>query len=151
MTTYIIVVIVVVLLSLREKEIKPSRLWVTPILFSFLMLSRIDHLDFKPISLLLYLVCLLLGLAIGVWRGKLQKVRMNPDTGKITSRGSILGIVVFLAVMLLRNLAAYWGAHSAFLSLSTAVLFISLANIFARRYIIFKKYQEMAGLSGRRV
>lgn len=147
MTEYIIVVILVVLLSFREKEIKPSRMWITPVLFTYLMLSRIGHIDVKPVSLLLYLVCIIFGLAIGLWRGKLQTVRLNPETGKITSKGSVAGTFVFLAVMLLRNLAADWGAHHTLLSLSTAVLFIPLASTFTRRYMIYVKYRQLAGPS----
>ncbi|MFF2018336.1 hypothetical protein [Paenibacillus sp. NPDC058177] len=149
MTNYVIVVILVVILNLREKEIRPSRLWITPVLFAYLMLSSVTTIDLTPGSLLVYLICIVLGLALGAWRGKLQKVRVNPDTGKITSQGSIAGIVIFLAVMLIRHLTEYWGAHHAVLSISTGLLFVSLANVFARRYFVYLKYKQLAGYSGR--
>ncbi|MFE4710170.1 hypothetical protein ACFRAM_04760 [Paenibacillus sp. NPDC056722] len=149
MTNYVIVVILVVILNLREKEIRPSRLWITPVLFAYLMLSNVTTIDLTPGSLLIYLVCIVLGLALGAWRGKLQKVRVNPDTGKITSQGSVAGIVIFLAVMLIRHLAEYWGAHHAVVAISTGLLFVSLANVFARRYFVYLKYKQLAGYSGR--
>ncbi|TCZ79302.1 hypothetical protein E0485_05400 [Paenibacillus albiflavus] len=144
MTSYLIIVAIVILLSLREKEIRPSRLWITPALFVYLAISSMKQIDLTLGSLLLYLICVVVGLAIGVWRGKLEKVRINPATGKATSQGSVAGVVIFLVVMLLRLLVGSWGAHHTLLSLSTALLFIPLGSVIARRYIIYLKYKQLA-------
>ncbi|MFF2090588.1 hypothetical protein [Paenibacillus sp. NPDC058174] len=143
MTSYIIILIVVVILSLREREIRPSRLWIMPVIFTYLAFSNVTHLDLSFGSLLLYLLCLVIGLALGAWRGMLQKVRVNPSTGKITSQGSIAGVAVFIAVLLVKVFAEYWGAHHSFLSFSTALLFVPLGSVIARRYFIYQKYRQL--------
>ncbi|MGG4495353.1 hypothetical protein [Brevibacillus reuszeri] len=143
MTSYLIIVVIVVLLSLREKEIRPSRLWITPLLFIYLAFSSMKQMDLSVGSLLLYLICLAVGLGVGAWRGKLEKVRLNSATGKVTSQGSVAGVVLFLAVMLLRLLVGNWGAHHALVFLSTALLFIPLGSVISRRYIIYLKYKQL--------
>lgn len=143
MTSYLIIVAIVVLLSLREKEIRPSRLWITPALFVYLAFSSMKEIDLTGVSLLLYLICLVVGLAVGAWRGKLEKVRINPLSGKATSQGSVAGVIIFLAVMLLRLLVGRWGANHALISVSTALLFIPLGSVIARRYFIYLKYKQL--------
>ncbi|GED71909.1 hypothetical protein BRE01_56110 [Brevibacillus reuszeri] len=143
MTSYLIIVVIVVLLSLREKEIRPSRLWITPLLFIYLAFSSMKQMDLSVGSLLLYLICLAVGLGVGAWRGKLEKVRLNSATGKVTSQGSVAGVVLFLAVMLLRLLVGNWGAHHALVFLSTSLLFIPLGSVISRRYIIYLKYRQL--------
>jgi hypothetical protein len=129
MTSYLIVLVIIIVLMLREKEIRPSRMWVTPALFVWLTFSSITQsANLTPRSLLLYLICLFVGLGFGIWRGKLEKVRFHPVSGKLTSKSSIAGVVIFMGVMLLRLLAGYWGKEHV-LSISNALLFIPLENL----------------------
>ncbi|MGD8189332.1 hypothetical protein ACQCN2_04945 [Brevibacillus ginsengisoli] len=145
MTSYFIITAIVILLMLREKEIRPSRLWITPALFVYLIFSSLTQIDLNGGNLLLYLISLVVGLVIGAWRGKLEKVQIHPVTGKATSKGSFAGVVIFLIVMLLRLLVSSWGAHHALLFLSTALLFIPLGSVIARRYVIYMKYKQLVG------
>ncbi|WP_170970844.1 DUF1453 family protein [Paenibacillus terrae] len=145
MGSYVIILVIVVFLMLKEKEIRPSRLWITPALFAYLTFSSMTGNTLTAGSFFLYSICLLVGLAIGAWRGKLDKVRIHPVTGKATSQGSIAGVILFIVVMLLRVLAGSRGAHHTFLSLSTALLFIPLGSVIARRYFIYLKYKQLLG------
>jgi hypothetical protein len=145
-SVYLIVLVIVLLRIGREKEIKPSRMWITPVLFVWLAYSSISQSpNQSATSFLLYLVCLVIGLGIGVWRGKIDKVRINPASGKTTSQSSIGSIALFMGVMLLRLLVGYWGKEHALVSLSNALLFIPLGSICARRYILYIRYQQMHG------
>jgi hypothetical protein len=143
MINYLIVVILMMLLALREKEIKASRLWILPAVFAYSILSGIGKAAITPVGILLCIVCLMIGLAAGAWRGQLMKVRIHPATGKITSKGSLASIVIFIVIMLIRQLAGMWGAHYSVLSLSTAILFIPLGNICASRYFLYLKVQRL--------
>ncbi|WP_314586813.1 CcdC protein domain-containing protein [Paenibacillus terrigena] len=146
LSIYLIVLVIILLRMGKEKEIQPSRMWITPALFVWLAYSSISHsLNLTALSFLLYLVCLVVGLGIGAWRGSMDKVRLNPSTGKVTSQSSIGGIIIFMAVMLLRLLVGYWGKEHALVSLSNALLFIPLGSICARRYVIYMKYQRLQG------
>ncbi|OAB25497.1 hypothetical protein PMSD_27475 [Paenibacillus macquariensis subsp. defensor] len=145
-SVYLIVLAIILLRIGREKEIQPSRMWITPVLFVWLAYSSISKSsNLTATSFLLFLICLVIGLGIGVWRGKADKVRMNPASGKITSQSTIVGIVLFMGVMLLRLLAGYWGKEHALVALSNALLFIPLGSICARRYVLYIRYQQIQG------
>ncbi|MGE7673607.1 hypothetical protein ACQKMV_08525 [Lysinibacillus sp. NPDC094403] len=146
MSSYLGVFIVIILLMLREKQIRPTRMWITPILLIWLACTSVISSDkLTPISLILYFICLIIGIGIGKWRGKLEKIRVNHERGIVTSQSSAAGVIVFLGILLLRLLAANWGKEHAVISLTNALIFIPLGSICARRYIIYMRYKQLTG------
>ncbi|MCR8644829.1 DUF1453 family protein [Paenibacillus sp. N1-5-1-14] len=100
---YLIVLVLILIRTGKEKEIQPSRMWITPALFAFLGFSSISQSpQLTGLGLLLDLVFLAIGIGIGVWRGSMEKVGINSSTGKITSQGTLFGTLVFIAILLLR-------------------------------------------------
>ncbi|AFU17809.1 hypothetical protein MC28_G076 (plasmid) [Bacillus thuringiensis MC28] len=55
MINYFIILAIIILLSLREKEIWSSRLWITPALFVYLIFSSMKQIDLSGGSFFLYL------------------------------------------------------------------------------------------------
>lgn len=146
MFSYFIVLVIVVMRMMREREVRPSRMWITPALFILLTLqSMVQSPNLTPTSVLLDLLCLVVGLGIGLWRGKLEKVRLHPVSGKVTSQSSVVGIIIFMSVMLLRLLAGYLGEQYSLISFSTALLFIPLGSICMRSYCVYLKFQQLQG------
>ncbi|KMY32922.1 hypothetical protein ACZ11_12635 [Lysinibacillus xylanilyticus] len=146
MSSYLVVFVVIILLMLREKQIRPTRMWITPILLIWIMCSSILNSDkLTPISFILYFICLIIGLGIGIWRGKLEKIRVNHERGIVTSQSSVAGVIVFLGILLLRLLAANWGKEHALIALTNALMFIPLGSVCARRYIIYMRYKQLTG------
>ncbi|MGE7926206.1 hypothetical protein [Lysinibacillus xylanilyticus] len=146
MSSYLVVFVVIILLMLREKQIRPTRMWITPILLIWIMCSSILNSDkLTPISFFLYFICLIIGLGIGIWRGKLEKIRVNHERGIVTSQSSVAGVIVFLGILLLRLLAANWGKEHALIALTNALMFIPLGSVCARRYIIYMRYKQLTG------
>ncbi|MFJ7979685.1 hypothetical protein ACIQ1D_05175 [Lysinibacillus xylanilyticus] len=146
MSSYLVVFVVIIILMLREKQIRPTRMWITPILLIWIMCSSILNSDkLTPISFILYFICLIIGLGIGIWRGKLEKIRVNHERGIVTSQSSVAGVIVFLGILLLRLLAANWGKEHALIALTNALMFIPLGSVCARRYIIYMRYKQLTG------
>jgi predicted permease len=146
MSSYLVVLVFIILLMLREKQIRPTRMWITPILLFWLACTSIlSSNQLTPISFILYFICLIIGIGIGVWRGKLEKIRVNHESGIVTSQSSVTGVIVFLGILLLRILAANWGKEHAVISLTNALMFIPLGSVFARRYIIYMRYKQLTG------
>ncbi|NOV04328.1 CcdC protein domain-containing protein [Paenibacillus planticolens] len=146
MNTYLIVLVILILLMVREREVRPSRMWITPALFVWLIFSNVlQKTAMTPLNLLLYVICLFVGIGIGLWRGKLDKVRIHPQSGKVTSQSSWASIVLFMGIVLLRMLAESWGKAHLLVSLSSALLFISLGSVCARRYFLFLRYKQLRG------
>ncbi|MFC9706791.1 hypothetical protein ACFTRD_01370 [Paenibacillus sp. NPDC056933] len=147
MINIVIIAVIVLLLSLREKEVKTSRLWILPAILAYWVLSSVIKTPLTVGSILLYIVFLIIGCGIGAWRVHLEQLRIHPTTGKLVSKGSLASSLLLIVVMVLRQLASQWDVHHAVVSLSSALLFLPLGSIAARRYFLYAKVQRFQGKS----
>ncbi|MDR0268815.1 CcdC protein domain-containing protein [Paenibacillus sp.] len=140
--SYIIIFILILWLSAREKTVKPGTMWIMPLLWAYIILPAIQWQTAGFATFALFALCLILGLALGVIRGKLEKMRVRQD-GSISVQGSFISILIFVGVLALRLAAEYWGKTHALVSFANALLFIPLGSVCARRYIIYQRYQAL--------
>lgn len=146
MSSYLVVLIVMILLMLREKKVRPARMWIIPILLIGITCTSILSSDkLSPRSYMLFFICLTIGIGIGIWRGKLEKIRVHHERGIVTTQSSIAGVIVFLGILMLRLLAVKWGKEHAVISLTNALMFIPLGSVCARRFIIYRRYKQLTG------
>ncbi|MGE7999554.1 DUF1453 domain-containing protein [Lysinibacillus sp. NPDC093190] len=146
MSSYLVVLLVIILIMLREKKVRPTRLWIIPILLIWITSTSILSSDnLTPKNFILYFICLTIGIGIGIWRGKLEKVRVNHERGIVTTQSTLAGVILFLGILLLRVLAENWGKEHAVIALTNALMFIPLGSVCARRYIIYKSYKQLTG------
>jgi hypothetical protein len=145
MMNIVIVAVIVLLLSLREKEVKTSRLWLLPAILAFWVLSSIAQTPLTVGNILLYIIFLIIGCGLGAWRVHLEQLRIHPTTGKMMSKGSLASSLLLIVVMMLRQLASQWDMHHAVVSLSSALLFLPLGSIAARRFFLYAKVQRFQG------
>jgi hypothetical protein len=140
--SYIVIFILVLWLSAREKTVKPKTMWIMPVLWAYIILPAIQwqSVDFATIAL--FVLCLFIGLALGVIRGKLEKMRFRQD-GSISVQWSIISILIFVIVLAIRLAAEYWGKTHALVSFANALLFMPLGSIISRRIIIYQRYLTM--------
>lgn len=130
----------------REKKVRPTRMWIIPILLIGIMCTSILSSDkLTLLSFVLYFICLIIGIGIGIWRGKLEKIRVHHERGIVTTQSSVAGVILFLGILLLRVLAAKWGKEHAVISLTNALMFTPLGSVCARRYITFMRYKQLTG------
>jgi hypothetical protein len=132
---YLIPVLLLLVLmrrSLRGRKLRAERLWLFPTLLA------------AGVALLLYedpprtmagagvlTVALAIGAAIGWWRGRFTQITIDPETHELTSRASIAGAVLIVAVFALRYaLRMEEGAISSELHVS-AVLITDAAMMLA--------------------
>lgn len=129
-------------ITLREKTLKPKTLWIMPVLWAYMILPSIRWQTVDLITIVLSGLCLILGLALGIVRGKLEKMRVRRD-GSISIQGSLLSVLILIGVLALRLAANHWGETHTLANLANALLFIPLGSICARRYTIYKRSQGM--------
>lgn len=73
---YVIVIILVVLRLGKEREINPSRMWIMPIIYVVLIGGGIlQSLQPTVAGVLLIVLCLIAGIGLGIWRGRMEIVR----------------------------------------------------------------------------
>ncbi|MWV44187.1 DUF1453 family protein [Paenibacillus sp. HJL G12] len=141
-TSYIIIIVLVLWMSGRERTVKPATMWIMPVLWASMVFPAVQWHTIDPASIGLYAVCAVVGLALGVVRGKLEKMRIRQD-GSVSVQGSMVSILIFIAVLVLRMIAEHWGQTHSLVSLANALLFIPLGSICARRFIIYQRYQAL--------
>ncbi|MDR3511316.1 MAG: DUF1453 family protein [Caulobacteraceae bacterium] len=99
----ILVLVLVVRRSLRERKLKAERLWVMPVLLLFVGGSSLVNAPPQtPLAIAVVAVGLALGAAAGWWRGRLTHITIDPATHELTSRTSPVGVLLVAGVYALR-------------------------------------------------
>jgi hypothetical protein len=124
----------------RERRLKIERLWITPTVL--LVLAALVLAPQKPPGLTMiaiYVVALVLGALAGWWRGRLTRITIDPETHEMTSRASMVGMVLILGLFVVRRLVGvYAAAHAETLHVSTlevtdALLLLAVGLVCAQR------------------
>ena len=121
-TTYFVTFLIVALIvalriwrGSRERRLRVERLWIRPAIICAVLGFSIygQPLPMTAPILLALAVATLVGLAVGVYRGRMVKVSINVDTHIFTSKTSPWGTLIFLGRMVVRIGArfALWESH----------------------------------------
>ncbi|MFC3746721.1 hypothetical protein [Paenibacillus sp. GCM10012306] len=143
MMNILIVIVIVLLLSLKEKEVNTTRLWLLPAILAYVVFTSIAQTTLTVSSMLLYILFLVIGCGIGACRAYLERIRIHPESGKIMLKGSLASSILLIVVLLLRQLVSSLDAHNTFHILSSALLFLPLGSIAARRYFLYTKVRRL--------
>jgi len=147
MTIQIVIIIVILLLmSGREKEVRPIKLLIGPmILLGILSYSFTQHVQITAMSLLVMAVFAFAGFAIGLWRGKLYKVTFDQQSGRITAASSIYGTLLFIGILLIRMAIGSFvheGGHSLII-FANALTLLPVGSMLGMRFVLLKKYMSL--------
>ncbi|WP_068614769.1 CcdC protein domain-containing protein [Paenibacillus tuaregi] len=143
---YLIVLVIILLRLGREREVRPANMWIVPALFTYMTIGTLAEThDFTAVHILMYLMGAAVGTGIGFLRGKLERFRVHPSTGNITTQSSIGSIVLFVGVILLRLLVKYMGSADMLIPIGNALLLVSLASICTRRCYVYLRYRQLQG------
>ncbi|MCY8816099.1 DUF1453 domain-containing protein [Bacillus atrophaeus] len=146
MGTYIIMLLLVILSMLREREIRPVKLGVIPLLLLWGVSSSIQPgFLSSPLHLMICGVLLIIGLAFGFSIGKMLTIRIHPENGKITSRGSIGSVILIVTILALRVCTRVLlpGDNEIFTAITHSLLFIPLGTITGRNVMLYKHYIKL--------
>lgn len=87
----------------KGRPVKPSRLWIRPaILLLLLGLVALHPPKLTPLTLGVLLGAAAAGIVVGYVMASHQALTIDPDTGKITSRMSPVGMILFLGLFVAR-------------------------------------------------
>lgn len=83
----------------RGRPLKPSRLWIRPVILSvFAALAFIHPAPITPVSLAIFVSCIAAGIGLGYLSARHQQLTLDPASGAITSKLSPIGMALFLAI-----------------------------------------------------
>ncbi|MBR0614722.1 MAG: DUF1453 domain-containing protein [Bacillus sp. (in: Bacteria)] len=147
MTIQIVIIMIILLLRTgKEKEIRPIRLLIGPlILLGTLSYSFTQHIEITAMSLLAMIVFALAGFAIGLWRGKLYKVTYDQQSGRITAASSLYGTLFFIGIILIRMTVGSIvqdGGHSLII-FANGLTFLPIGSMIGLRFILLKRYMNI--------
>jgi hypothetical protein len=146
----LLILVILVRRSLRERRVKVERLWLAPVLL--VMVAGTTLYAAPPKSLMGGLVVALglgVGAAMGWWRGRLTNVSVNPETHELTSRTSPIGVLLVAGLFVLRYALRY-GAESRSIEipggatlLTDALLLFAVGTVSAQRLEIWLRCQRL--------
>ena len=136
----VLVIGLVILRNARARNLKVERLWISPLLLLVLTATTFSQQHMPtPTMIAVDIVALALGAALGWWRGRFTKITVNPETHDLTSQASPLGMVLILAIMVIRQgVRGYATANAGVLHVSVvdvtdAFLLLAVGVVCAQR------------------
>ena len=146
----LIAVAVIVLRNARERKLTVERLWVAPaalLLLAGLGLAR--QAPPSPTRLGVEIAALGLGAAAGWWRGRLTRIAVDPATHALTSRTSPAGMLLILALFVVRYGLRTFGAenpgtlHVSAAAVTDALMLVTVGLVCAQRLEIALRATRM--------
>src|SRR5271169_2658700 len=90
-----VAIVFVIRRNLRSRRIRAETLWVIPVLLvAIAALSIAQSPPRDPLGIGALVLATLAGAVAGWWRGKLTHITLDPETGTLTGKGSVVGIVL---------------------------------------------------------
>jgi hypothetical protein len=137
----ILVIGLVILRNARARNLRVERLWISPVLLLFLTATTFSqqHVLPTPAMIAIDVAAIVIGTALGWWRGRFTKITVNPETHDLTSQASPLGMLLILAIMLIRQgVRSYATANASALHVSVidvtdAFLLLAVGVVCAQR------------------
>jgi hypothetical protein len=136
----VLIIGLVILRNARARHLKVERLWVSPVLLLVLTATTFSQQHMPtPIMIAADVAALALGATLGWWRGRFTKITVNPETHDLTSQASPVGMVLILAIMVIRQgvrgyATANAGAlHVSVVEVTDAFLLLAVGLVCAQR------------------
>jgi hypothetical protein len=150
---YVIPLVVLVLVFLRNaraRKLKIERLWIAPTIL-LVMAALVLAMQKPPGVLMLgvYVLAFGLGVLAGWWRGRLTNITIDPETHELTSKASMIGMLLILGLFVVRRLVGVYAAanaetlHVSALEVTDALLLLAVGLVCAQRLEIALRATRM--------
>lgn len=127
--------------NLRSRRIRAETLWVFPallVLIAVLSISQSPPRDAIGVAGLV--LAALAGAVAGWYRGKLTHIALDAETGALTGKGSVVGLVLILALYVGRYAVVAWARSQPALG-GTAVMAADCALLFGFATLIVSRLE----------
>ncbi len=148
--SFLIVLIIIVLLQLRERKVNKFSLMILPLFMFLITLSLVQSVIFT--SLLNFIVIILgfvMGLATGIAVGSFMEVKVDKD-GSMILKGSKIAVGLWISVILLKMYGQGVLNNTGYFNigvLSSAILMLTLGAMISRRILVYMKYRNFRKIS----
>jgi hypothetical protein len=133
--------------QLNERSRKVSVLWIMPVLMIYISYAAIVQDIFPAFyaAPLIFLSAIAIGCIIGLVRGSMVSMRLDGSNDRIIMKGSVVGLLIWGTMIVLRYTARYAlgsMADSSIIAMTlSALIVLSLSSsIFYTGYLYFRYY-----------
>ncbi|MGZ6020296.1 MAG: hypothetical protein ACXWKO_16635 [Phenylobacterium sp.] len=146
----------VILRNSRARRVRIEAMWIAPVIIVVLIGLALfgesqasGGRSFTPVTVGLDIGGVVVGSFLGWWRARFTNLTIDPATHELTSRASPLGMVVILAILILRTAVRIYAAQTNGPlgewgpPLADALLVMSVGLVCAQRLEIFLRASRM--------
>ena len=99
----ILILALVIFRNARTRKVRLERLWIGPvIILGVVALVFSQQAVPGPLAIAFDVAALALGALLGWWRGRASRFTVDPETHEVTSRASMAGMALILAIFAAR-------------------------------------------------
>ncbi|MBG9615789.1 CcdC protein domain-containing protein [Bacillus cereus] len=141
-TIGLIILILIILLQLKERELKVQRMWIAPVLIVYYTFTHVFSQHDLTLLDGLFVLLLVLGGIVGAVRAFTTTIRIDKNNGKIYAKSSYITLGIWIVVFVLRFIVTYIfkGTGQYALGLVTNGIFCFIAaDECIRRMILYLK------------
>lgn len=146
----ILILAVILLRNLRARTLRMERLWIGPATIGLMAVTMIAAAPPRtPSAIVVDIVALVFGGALGWWRGRASRFTVDPQTHVVTSRVSPAGMLLILGIVALRYGLRYvlgdqaTALHITAVDLTDAFLLLAVGVVSAQRIEWFLRARRM--------
>ena len=137
----------------RARPLRLGQLWLVPAIYAVAVVAAFAVNPPRAIGWAAALAGLVLGCALGWYRGKTVAIHVDPVTGTLSQKASPIGILILLALVMAKSAAQAGGraAHLDVAVLTDALLAMALGTFAAMRVEMYLRAKRVmrAGLTER--
>ena len=140
--SFLIIILLVIILQLRERKMKLRKLIIMPVILSIITLPMVYIEMYSIFNVAVIFAGLLIGVLMGFLISKFMEVRIDED-GSMIMKGSVVAVLIWAAIILIRvygrNEISSMGLMD--LNLLTAMfLIMAVGAMISRRIFVYWKF-----------
>lgn len=143
--SFIIVIIFLVLLQLRERRVKPLGLMIMPVFMFLISIFLVEEVLFTSLlNFFLIVGGFILGMLIGYVVASFMKVKLD-ENGNVMMKGSVVAVMIWILVIIVKFYGEQTLGSTQFINfnvLTSIFIMMTLGAMISRRIIIYKRYRE---------
>ncbi len=143
--SFLIVIIIVVLLQLRERKVNKFSLMILPLFMILVTATLVQNVIFTSlINFIVISLGFIIGLLIGMVVGSFMEVKVDKD-GSMVLKGSLIAVGLWISVILIKMYGQGVLDSTGYFNigvLSSAILIMTLGAMISRRILVYMKYRK---------
>ncbi len=100
-SVFLIIILFIVLLQLRERKMTLRKLIIMPIILAMVTIPMISIEMYSAFNVAVILIGLLIGVLMGLLIGRFMKIKIHED-GSLILKGSYLAVLMWAALIIIR-------------------------------------------------